>query len=1223
MGLMNKVIAIGSNSFPNNVQSEVDRKIAAIKASMRPIPMDIGGKHDFPRTGQRYDNKKHWPDIKYIRPEFINAFCKTLSPADATFVKNLNFYLFKTLIKGDNVIDGVFDDMNSDVYIPMNLQWFFINGDHGFSELKDRQLLMEQHILYIFSQSTNQELSKKAITFQKNDFFHSTEINNLEQQAKQLVQNIQKGEDDQNLAPFDRRRYIEGKIELEIINQYQQSKDLTQISLLSADSDIPEDYMSHDDIDKLIKLKISALTQKIMHDLINRKSDIQQEVDLLGKKDILLDHDDQKQIWEKRLTTLKFKFRSIITKTMIVMQGVMPFVKESSSALDQAKQLVSKIKDKKTSSIHEAYTIQRDRFNQDTRDRYAKKKPLRYSMASLNVHSGDFRLNTKLILKSAYEAKQAKSHRVIFQETALSAYHVGDNAARDLPQQMEALREINKEVTKFFSKDVIAWLTKNTGKDVVDAFKERMDKIDEDMFKKQITDTFVPDKLTAQTKQDLKQYKLSEALREILQNNSKYNSDQIIEDFNKDYDDHGLGLTLPAFMPSGKTKPFNGTYVFRMDGSLALEVGKQELISEYYFNEPRFQTFGRRDILNSFVERGHIVGHTICEDFWQELLSKLQQKMVLFGSKLTIQDPNMADYLDQGMDVHVNGSASPENAGNLKYYGPAMNMDKLPKDGYILNGALYRFMGKRSDTRLDLIKATPTLFGVNELYTNTLGNNTNITMAGGAYAVIPEGKDGKVVGSLPQYTEGIGVFDIDKDGTISVPVEPIGYQQEGDATFHAGKEIREALVLALKDILLKNDADGVSLRADGSIGATLFLKLFLDANRMRLIEMMNRFLLNTGKEFNSLSKKERMKILKDYKIKLDLHLQPLDPRSYVKEIVQAYRGKKYYEARVRLNMPLINDMPWALPISVIFSYGSKEVGALLHQLSESISKTMLNNEVFGILPSDYLDFASDIMKDPIFGKFGALLTGTIGIMFLVNSLIKHYADNFLNRLAPTSDRLAKELLNYSESRPEVELPFIHLPQALDNPNKWHVWSKSWNAWNKRKVDWAKRMPKELIRTTEAIRAVSMSMNNRFSQWGNKNYIPFTTHAEETILPGNFDKAISGHKALFKTINSAMIRVIWLDSLEEQMTQATDPVKFKSLYKEWLDHTKEMTEYGLSREQKKSIAPHIALQRKLSINRILGTKGLQVFGKDILKKDLEAMNIILKAPILSLEYLRLH
>ncbi|MCB1853154.1 MAG: NAD+ synthase [Gammaproteobacteria bacterium] len=227
---------------------------------------------------------------------------------------------------------------------------------------------------------------------------------------------------------------------------------------------------------------------------------------------------------------------------------------------------------------------------------------------------------------------------------------------------------------------------------------------------------------------------------------------------------------------------YNAAGVIR-DGQLIAEYHKALLPNYSVFDEKRyFESGGEPCVLQI---NGVPVGITICEDIWYKTPA--------------------ARAAEQGAKVLLNLNASPFHRG------------KAPEREQLLQ--------KRAvETDLSIV------------YLNLVGGQDELVFDGGSFVVA---SDGRLTQRLPYFTEALGLVEIQTGESRFQPVPAEISAEQGEE-----EGVYSALVLGVRDYVLKNGFKGAVLGLSGGIDSALTLAIAVDAlgaGQVEVVMMPSRY----------------------------------------------------------------------------------------------------------------------------------------------------------------------------------------------------------------------------------------------------------------------------------------------------------------------------------------------------------------------------------------------
>lgn len=238
----------------------------------------------------------------------------------------------------------------------------------------------------------------------------------------------------------------------------------------------------------------------------------------------------------------------------------------------------------------------------------------------------------------------------------------------------------------------------------------------------------------------------------------------------------GIGVVLGVLVrnPSSRGRPyFNGAALIEK-GRKAIFFHKQLLPTGDVFDEARFIETGDLS-KNVFRFRGHKFFLTICEDIWAWPDKK--------GASFYRDNP-LAKVKEKGVDFVINLSASPFYPGK----------DKV---------------------RRDLVAQTAKHLKAPMLYCNLVGAQDEIVFDGGSFILDAKGNYQL---RCQTFVEDFGIYDLETgEGSIRFD-PPTGIEQ-----------IRQAMVLGLRDFCQKTGFERVHLGLSGGIDSAVVAAVAVDA----------------------------------------------------------------------------------------------------------------------------------------------------------------------------------------------------------------------------------------------------------------------------------------------------------------------------------------------------------------------------------------------------------
>ena len=227
---------------------------------------------------------------------------------------------------------------------------------------------------------------------------------------------------------------------------------------------------------------------------------------------------------------------------------------------------------------------------------------------------------------------------------------------------------------------------------------------------------------------------------------------------------------------------YNSAAVLR-DGAVHKIYRKQELPNYGVFDERRYFHPGKEPCV--FDLEGVTVGVTICEDVW---LPGAVEQSAAAGAKLVL-----------------NLNASPFQTGKTK---------------------------QREQAVLERVAASH----IPMVYVNLVGGQDELVFDGASFVM---DADGEVVYRATRFRDVLDVVEFDKqcDGLVALPGEMV--QSEGEVAC-----VYKALVLGIRDYVIKNGFQGAVLGLSGGIDSALTLALAVDAlgaDKVEAVMMPSRY----------------------------------------------------------------------------------------------------------------------------------------------------------------------------------------------------------------------------------------------------------------------------------------------------------------------------------------------------------------------------------------------
>jgi len=242
----------------------------------------------------------------------------------------------------------------------------------------------------------------------------------------------------------------------------------------------------------------------------------------------------------------------------------------------------------------------------------------------------------------------------------------------------------------------------------------------------------------------------------------------------------GIDVILGYPRASGG-KLYNASGVFR-NGEKIAEYHKQFLPNYSVFDEKRYFDPGHRPCV--FDLKGVPVALTVCEDIWEELPA--------------------TQAVEAGARLLININASP-----------------------------YDFA--KGHERAQLVRRRARDNGLAVIYLNLVGGQDELIFDGGSFVV---SADGELTQRCEYFTEALTRVEIDtQNGIVPRPAQMAPEPDEDESIYRA-------LVLGVRDYVVKNGFDGAVLGVSGGIDSALTLAIAVDAlgpERVEAVMMPSRY----------------------------------------------------------------------------------------------------------------------------------------------------------------------------------------------------------------------------------------------------------------------------------------------------------------------------------------------------------------------------------------------
>jgi NAD+ synthase (glutamine-hydrolysing) len=246
----------------------------------------------------------------------------------------------------------------------------------------------------------------------------------------------------------------------------------------------------------------------------------------------------------------------------------------------------------------------------------------------------------------------------------------------------------------------------------------------------------------------------------------------------------GMAVVLGhlSFNPAKKGRPYFNSASLLVRGKKRIEFHKQLLPTGDVFDEARFIEPG--EMKNNFFEfKGVRFFVSICEDIWAWPHSKKAD-----GGKQSFYRENPLEKIKargkNAVDMVINLSASPYHLGKMQL-------------------------------RNAVCKATAKHFNAPILYCNLVGAQDEIVFDGASFVMAPTGK--KILSCYP-FREDLNVFELESKSA---------WHKAHD--LESTEELRQALVLGIRDFISKTGQQRVHLGLSGGIDSALVAALAVDA----------------------------------------------------------------------------------------------------------------------------------------------------------------------------------------------------------------------------------------------------------------------------------------------------------------------------------------------------------------------------------------------------------
>jgi len=315
-------------------------------------------------------------------------------------------------------------------------------------------------------------------------------------------------------------------------------------------------------------------------------------------------------------------------------------------------------------------------------------------------------------------------------------------------------------------------------------------------------------------------------------------------------------VAVVGFIDSEKDKIFNAA-AWIENGKVKRIYRKACLPNYGVFDENRYFTPGTTAVVETI--KGVRLGLTICEDIW-------------------VNGPHLQKLKSKKPDVVLNISASPFHVGKL-----SLRQKSIQKKAAYLSAPV--------------------------LYCNMVGGQDELVFDGGSFALLP---NGKVSAQAPLFESGVFVMNLEPQKKKLV----VQAEWTESPPIFATQEIHKALVLGIRDYVLKNGFLKVALGVSGGIDSALVAALAVEALGPRnviCVTLPSQY--NSSETFNDtvlLAKNLGTKLLEiPIQSLYGNFLQALEP---VFKNTTANEAEENIQARVRgtLLMALSNKFGWLI-----------------------------------------------------------------------------------------------------------------------------------------------------------------------------------------------------------------------------------------------------------------------------------------------------------------------
>ena len=268
------------------------------------------------------------------------------------------------------------------------------------------------------------------------------------------------------------------------------------------------------------------------------------------------------------------------------------------------------------------------------------------------------------------------------------------------------------------------------------------------------------------------------------------------------------GITLVVGHPRlDQGRRYNSASVLR-DGHVLCIYDKHDLPNYTVFDEERYFDTALQPCV--FALDGVRLGVNICEDAWG-----------------TAEPPR-----EPGARVGINICADTWHAD-----APRRALEAGARILLVLNASPYHI--DKHETRYNMMRRRVAETALPILYVNMVGGQDELVFDGASFVM---NADGEITQQLPAFEEVLGFVDVVDDDPLPGPIAPpLGYEAE----------IYSALVLGVRDYVLKNGFPGVLVGLSGGIDSALTLAIAVDAlgaDKVRAIMMPSQYTADMSRE---------------------------------------------------------------------------------------------------------------------------------------------------------------------------------------------------------------------------------------------------------------------------------------------------------------------------------------------------------------------------------------